>query len=406
MPRDGERMTLSLASSLLVLAVAALGVHLLQHVALWLHCAPRHRPRRREEDDPTPGISVLKPLCGVDDRLEQNLATFAWLDHRDYEVVLGVQSTADAAWPVALAAVRKWPHRFRVVVQRGEPGYNPKVNQLIGLARAARHDVLVVSDSNVCVDADYLSGIAEALRDPEVGLVTHPVAGVGERRLGSLFDNLHLVGAVAPGMVASKLLAGQDVVVGKSMALRRADLEALGGFEAVKDVLAEDWVIGRWIRRRLGKRVVVARAPVANVNERRRVSDFYGRYARWSVMQRKAVGLPIYLAQLGLHPVPLALLALLARPSGEALLAFLAVGAFKAAVDGVSGRVLRRRPFDLADLALVPLKDLVFGAAWLHGLLRDDVVWRGHRLRVLRGTRLAPAATRPARAALRAAAVR
>jgi ceramide glucosyltransferase len=123
-------------------------------------------------------------------------------------------------------------------------------------------------------------------------------------------------------------------------------------------------------------------------------------------MQRKAVGTPIYLAQLLLNPLILAALGLVARPSGAALLAFLGICASKAAIDGANGRLLRRGGFHPADLLLVPLKDLLFGAAWVHGLLRDEVTWRGNRLRVLRGTRLAPASP-PARAgALGAGAVR
>jgi ceramide glucosyltransferase len=351
-------------------------------------------------------MSILKPLCGIDDRLEENLSSFATLDYRDYEVLLGVRNTSDPAWPVALAAVRRWPSRFRVVVQQGEAGLNPKVNQLIGLARAARHDLLVVSDSNVRVEAGYLSGIAEAFGDPVVGLVTHPVAGVFERRLGSLFDNLHLAGSVAPGMVGAKRLAGQDVVVGKSMALRRADLDALGGFAAVKDVLAEDYVLGRWMGERLGRRVAVARTPVMNVNERRGLQDFYGRYARWSVMQRKAVGTPLFVAQVLLNPILLATLALPLLPGPAGLPLLLGVCLAKAAVDGANARLLRPGGFAVPDLVLVPAKDLLFGVAWLHGLLSDEVVWRGHRLRVRRGTRLVPVRPRPQRPVLGAAAVR
>lgn len=399
-------MGLVLGTILVALAGVGLLALLAQHVALRLHCGPRrpHPPPAGGRD--APGMSILKPLCGIDDRLEENLASFAALDYRDYEVLLGVRHTGDPAWPVALAAVRRWPGRFRVVVQQGEAGLNPKVNQLIGLARAARHDLLVISDSNVRVEAGYLSEIAVAFRDPVVGLVTHPVAGVHERRLGSLFDNLHLAGSVAPGMVGAKRLAGQDVVVGKSMALRRADLDALGGFAAVKDVLAEDYVLGRWMGERLGRRVAVARSPVMNVNERRGLPDFYGRYARWSVMQRKAVGTPLYVAQALLNPVLLAALALplLASPGGLPLL--LGVCLAKAAVDGANARLLRPGGFALPDLALIPAKDLLFGVAWLHGLLSDEVVWRGHRLRVRRGTRLVPARARPPRPVLGPAAAR
>lgn len=369
--------------------VASIGLFILlfQYVILRLHL---RRPRRASGELPAPAISVLKPLCGIDDELEQNLASFAALDHPSYEVVLGVRSPRDAAFAVARAAVRRWPDRMRLVVQRGEPGRNPKVNQLIGLARAARHDILVVSDSNVCASPEYLTEIAAALRDPSVGLVTHPVCGAGERRLGSIFENLHLAGSVAPATVVSHHVTGRTIVVGKSMAFRRTDLERLGGFRAVKDILAEDYMLGTWVRRKLGKQVLVLSRPVVNVNQDRSVRDFWGRYARWSVLQRKLVGGPIYAAQLILNPVLFALIGLSAWPDPRALLAFLVVCALKATLDGACARALRPEGFPLHQLALVPVKDLLFGAALIQGFLTDEVDWRGTRLRVLRGTRLAP----------------
>jgi ceramide glucosyltransferase len=102
-------------------------------------------------------------------------------------------------------------------------------------------------------------------------------------------DHLHLAGSITPGVVAAQRLAGRDFVVGKSMALRREDLRAMGGFEAVKDVLAEDYVLGVMIRDVLGKRVAVAHRPIENVSERRGVRDFAGRYRRWGVLQRRVV---------------------------------------------------------------------------------------------------------------------
>jgi ceramide glucosyltransferase len=280
---------------------------------------------------------------------------------------------------------------MRIVVQRFDEGRNPKVNQLVGLARAARHPLLVVSDSNVRVEPGYLSEIAAAMADPAVGLVTHPVTGAGERRLGSIFENLHLAGSVAPGIVAAHRLAHREIVVGKSMAMWKADVERLGGFQAVKDVLAEDHVLGIWIRRRLGKRVVVARRPVVNVNRDRQLREFWGRYSRWGVLQRQMVGGPAYAAQLLLNPVLLALCGLLAAPEPRALAGFALVCAAKIAVDGLSALALRPGGFPLRHLLLVPAKDLLFGAALLQGFLTDEVDWRGTRLRVLRGTRLVPA---------------
>src|SRR2546430_415836 len=129
--------------------------------------------------------------------------------------------------------------------------------------------------------------IAAPLEDPRVGLVTHPIAGVAELRFGSLMDNLHLCGSVGAGMIGVKRIVGKDIVVGKSMALRKSDLAALGGFEAFADVLAEDYLFGQQVVRTLKKRVVVGRAPVHNISARRDARDFYRRYRRWSVMHRQ-----------------------------------------------------------------------------------------------------------------------
>jgi ceramide glucosyltransferase len=387
------------ALALTLLAAAAAGTVLLlaQLVALRRHLrAPVAVPRGR------PGISVLKPLCGVDDELEQNLACFAALDWPDYEVLLGVRSPDDAACPVARRFQARFPGRFRLVLQRGEPGLNPKVNQLVTLARAARHGVLVVSDSNVRVERGYLAEIAALLEDPTVGLVTHAIVGVGERRLGSLFDHLHLAGSVAPGVVAAQVLAGQDIVVGKSMAFRREDLAALGGFEAAKDVLAEDFVLGRMVSRVLGKRVALGCRPVQNVSVSRGVGDFLARYGRWAVLHRTVTGRLVHLSQACLNPVLLGAAALVAEPGSATLAAFAGLCLAKSAIDGACGRLLRPGGFSVGQLGLVPLKDLVFSLAWARGLVRSHVEWRGHRLRVLAGTRIDPRAP-SARAPLTAA---
>ena len=340
-----------------------------------------------------PGISVLKPLRGIDDDLEANLATFAAQDWPGCEVLLGLHDLSDPAEPLARAAVERWPGRFRVVVQEGERGMNPKVSQLAGLAAAARHGILVISDSNVRVGPGYLAEIAARLEDPEVGMVTHLIAGVGERSEGALLENLHLAGGVATGIAAAKAIAGRDVVMGKSMALRRADLEALGGFAAVKDLLAEDYVLGQMVSRVLGKRVELASRPVENVVQERTVGQFTQRARRWAVLQRTLVGPWLYAAQVVRNPVLLATLALVAAPAPWTAAAWLAVAGARALLDGAAGLALRAGGFRPVQLLRVPVKDLLLGAAWAEGFFRRTVDWRGTRLRVLPGSRLAPPET-------------
>jgi ceramide glucosyltransferase len=384
-------MTTSLSNGLFAAATLGMGILLTQWWALRRHVGGRlERATRR------PPVSILKPLCGVDDELGENLESFAALDWPELEVLLGVRSEQDAAWPLARAAARRHPRRFRVLVQRGEPGHNPKVNQLVTLAAAARHDLLVVSDSNVRVGPEYLDEIAALLEDPQVGLVTHLIAGAGERRLGSLFDHLHLSSYVSPGVVAAKCLAGADIVVGKSMAFRREDLEALGGFEAAKDVLAEDYVLGRMVSRQLGKRVAVARRPIFNMSLQRGLGDFTGRYTRWSVLNRTTTGRLVHLMQALLNPVFLGVAALLASPGTATLAGLGAICAGKILIDAACARLLRPGGFSPVQLLLVPVKDLVFAWCWASGLFRSQVLWRGHGIRVLAGTRIG--ATEPAEA--------
>ena len=152
------------------------------------------------------------------------------------------------------------------------------------------------------VQPSYLSEIAAWLADPGVGLVTHLIAGVGERRAGSLLENLHFAGTIAPGIAAAKRLLGRDVVMGKSMAFRREDLAALGGFEAVKDVLAEDYVLGLMVPRGSASGSRSRRRPVQNVSREKRVARFVARCQRWSVLQRKLVGPWLYASQVILNP--------------------------------------------------------------------------------------------------------
>lgn len=372
-----------LSLALLVLAAAGFVALLLQRLAVSaaLRRAARAPSRR-------PGISILKPLCGVDDALEDNLASFAALEYPRCEVLLGVKHPLDPAYPVACRVAARAPKRFRVVLQQGEPGLNPKVNQLVTLARHARHELLLVSDSNARLAPGALAELAALFEDPQVACVSNPVSGAGHQSLGALLDNLHLAAGIGAGQLAAKQVAGKDLVVGKSMALRRDALEALGGFAAYADVLAEDYVIGQDITSKLGQQVAIARTPVLNVAVHRTVASFFQRYVRWSVIHRTAISLPTYLSQALLNPWPLVLVAAALEPSG--LTGALVLGALglKAAIDVSAARALRCGPLGPGAVAAVALKDVLLFLAWCNGLVSRTVLWRGHRLRVTHGSRL------------------
>lgn len=376
-------MLVSLADGLELVSLTGVGV---LSLLAGLHRFLRHRAVPVAPRPVT--ASILKPLCGLDDDLVANLESFADLDGA--EVLLGVASTADAAWPVAVAMAAKHPGRFRVVLQRGEPGYNPKVNQLVTLAEEARHDLLVISDSNVLPDAGWLAEIDSLAKDPQNGVIVLPPVGGGSEDLGAALDALHIGVQVGPGLGVMRLL-GKPLVVGKTMAVRRDTLRRLGGMEAFVDVLAEDWVMGERVERELGLRVAVGTTPVRNVCRRRSLRTFLDRYQRWSVIHRHAIGAPTYLSQGLLTPTAWAVLACVADPGRSTLGALLAVAAARVLQDLV---VLAGWPDVDRRLALLaPLRDVAMALAWAYGWTANRVVWRGHTLRVATGTRLLPDTT-------------
>jgi ceramide glucosyltransferase len=253
--------------------------------------------------------------------------------------------------------------------------------------------MLLVSDSNVVVAPRYLHEIAGLFENPRVGIVTHPIAGAGESTLGSLFDNLHLCTSITPSIISANGIARRPIVVGKSMALRRSELSAIGGFEAVKDVLAEDYVMGTLIVALCDKEVAVARRPITNMSCNRSLRSFLERYARWNVLQRTSVGHTTYMAALLLNPWPFALAAFIVEPSKPMGVALFACGLTKGALEYVAVRAARPLAFPWFSVLALPCKDVLLVIAWAMGFVRSEISWRGRWFAVLEGTRLAPIAS-------------
>jgi ceramide glucosyltransferase len=339
---------------------------------------------------PSP-VSILKPLCGADSGLADNLESFFRQSYPDFELVFGVQNPDDPA----IAVVRELEARYpdvscKLVVHSGAGGINPKVDNLVGMLPAAAHDLVLVSDSNVRAPSHYLAEMVDTLEAGErVGLVTNLFAGTGEDGLGSTLENIQLNGFCAAGSSLPTLL-GDSLVVGKSMLFSRSTFESLGGFRRVADVLAEDFVIGKMFQH-AGYRVAIAPTVLDNVTRGMTVKGFVDRQLRWAMLRSR------------LRPAA-QLLEIVASPLAMLPLAWLALGPTGAitwtlallALRDVGGWVALRG-FRHAWLALVlsPLRELAMIVVWARAPLKRHVTWRGHKVRLGAGTLVfAPAGMR------------
>jgi ceramide glucosyltransferase len=338
---------------------------------------------------PLPPVTLLKPLKGLEDGLEANLSSFYEQRYPgELQVVFASTEPDDPALRVARAVAARHPAIATDFVRsRDDYGLNPKVSNMRGALLAARHDLVLQSDANVRLPAGHLQRMVSQKIAQDASLLGSLVVGVGERTPAATLENLQLTAFTAPGLCIAKELVDITCVLGKAMLFSRRELESLGGIAAVKDVLAEDFVMCQ-LYQAAGKRLVLSPEPVANVNAGTRWPQFFARHSRWMKM-RVVASLPGYFADLGGNPLPFALAAWLASGCDRRVLPLLLfVYAYKCAWDARLLVRLRGHGLGWTQLWATPARDLALTAVWAYALFSRTTVWRGKKLRLSSGTRL------------------
>ncbi len=351
-------------------------------VSLW-------RLRRRQRGEPqggfAPPVTIIKPLAGGDEGLSDNLESFYRLDYPEYEVVYSFADRDDSAYPIAREVADRHPAiRSTFVFDEREPGGNAKVNRLTAGLGYARSRLVLFSDGNVRVRGDFLRRAVSWFRDPSVGLVSHLFRASGASSLGSRLEALYLNGCLLPGtaLVADEL--GIPCVVGKSILVSRRALEAAGGIRSLRDYLAEDFVLGREVRR-AGFRVVLSADVLDTMEVGKSLRAVWARHRRWSMMRRRLAG-RLYAGELFVGALPWFGLAMVS-PSVPLRVA---AGVLLAARWGGEFVVSRSwgRQLDWRDMALLPVRDLGAAAVFVAGLLGRVVAWRGRPMVIGRDTQI------------------
>jgi ceramide glucosyltransferase len=348
----------------------------LVYCVLTILAAARYRRIAPGRVSETPPISVLKPLAGVDDGLEENLRSFFEQRYPSFELIFAVRTATDRA----IEVVERLRGEYRAVPSRlivtGEPPYpNAKVYSLDRMFSAAAHDLIVMSDSDIRVSPAMLKTLAAEFADPALGMATCPYRAAPGPSIWSTLEAIGLNTEFIGGVLVARMLDGMKFALGPTIAARRDTLLRIGGFDAVKDFLAEDFVMGK-LAAESGYRVILSsyviehrigsQGFVANMKHRLRWNRSTRRSRPWG-----------YIGQVFTNPLPLALLLWAVAPEWWPLVAATALLRGAAAL-ATAGLALRDR-LTARLWWLVPVQDLASFAMWMAGFFGNTIVWRGRR---------------------------
>jgi len=346
------------------------------------------RPSPASVRTATPAVTVLKPLCGVEPEFYASLRSFCDQSYARFQIVFGVRDGNDPAVATVRRLQREFPdHALDLVIDARIHGSSLKVSNLINMMRLARHDYLVLADSDVRVPRDHLARVVAPLADPGVGIVTCPYRGLARGGIWSVLLTSFVNDWFMPSVLTAAAFGSRAFAFGATIALRRDVLEAIGGFGAIADQLADDYRLGELTRRK-GLRTVLSDVIVETYVDEPSARDMVRHELRWlrTIRAVRPAGYASLFVTFG-WPVA-ALGCLLAGGAGVALAMLAITGAARVLLHFAS----RKTGSGFLQLWVLPINDLLAFALWGWGFVSRQIHWRQARYRVARDGSVQPLA--------------
>jgi ceramide glucosyltransferase len=335
-----------------------------------------------------PPVTVLKPVHGLEKNQRENLRSTCIQDYPEFQVVFSVQEPDDAAIPLLKEIQQEFGEgRVTVAIENFKTGTNGKINNMIGGLRHARHDVLVISDSDVSLRPDYLKTIVAPLSDPEVGCACTLYKAAGAERWFEKMELLTLNADFMTNVLFAHVSGASKFCLGASAALHRSTLERIGGLEALSDYLVEDYEMGRriWV---LGRKIAIVPYFVDTIVDLKSPSQWWNHQVYWDQNTRAARPFAFFATAL-IRSVPFAFLFAIARMCDAFGLSILAGAATLRILSAamVLGWGLRDRE-GLRSLGLLLFRDIASLATWVLAFTKRTTIWRGTSFVLTRDGRL------------------
>jgi ceramide glucosyltransferase len=361
---------------------------------LALGCLARFfgQPLRALPPGPTPGVTILKPLRGLDRGARECLESFLTQDYHPFQVIFGVFDPQDPVLPLLAELRQAYPHReLEVLVCPESLGLNPKISTLRQMEPRARYGCLVIADGDVKVAPDFLTHAVAALLEPGVGLVSCPYRAGPAATLGARLEALTIAADFIPSVATAHYVEGIRFALGATMILTRPVLESSGGLAGLADFLADDYQLG-WRVAQTGLTVKLLPEVVETRNPGMSFKDYLAHQLRWARTYRvcRPGG---YLAYGITHALVFSLACWLASGLAPGALGLVAATlVLRWALAYFSERRCLKGHLPLLAFGLLPLKDCLSFGLWLSSFLGSSVTWGDRRFHVTPEGRLVPEA--------------